>query len=138
VKKSTLKIIVFVILPTIILLGIGIYFLFQLPQVRLGLQKALLNQMIERSIRQGKLSQEYGNQLKAAFNRFNAAVAKLLKSGIDGQTIENEIGQLVIEKQIGPNFGIPNDDEVEELIVFFNELSDRFEELLKNSAKTSK
>jgi hypothetical protein len=108
VKRSTLKIIAFVILPTIILLGIGIYFLFQLPQVRFGLQKALLNQMIERNIRQGKLSQERGIQLKAAFDRFYAVVAKLPKSGIDQQTIDNEIVNLVIKKQIKPNFGAPN------------------------------
>jgi hypothetical protein len=141
VKKSTLKIIVFVILPALILLGIGIYFIFQLPQVRFGLQKTLLNYMIERSIRQGKLSQERGIQLKAAFNRFYAVVAKLPKSGIDKQTINNEIVKLVIKKQINPNFGIPNfliltelshDEEVNKLITFFNELSDRFEELLKH------
>jgi hypothetical protein len=137
VKKSTFKIIAFVILPTIILLAIGIYFLFQLPQVRYGLHKTLLNQMIERSIHQGKLSQEHGIQLKAAFDRFFNIVLKLRKSGIDQQAIENEIGQLVLEKQIGPNFSIPDDDKVEELIDFFNELSERLDELARQAESDS-
>jgi len=138
VKRSTLKVIVFVILPAIILLGISIYFIFQLPQVRYGWQKALLNHLIERKVSQGNLSQEHGIQLKRAFDRFFNVVIKLRKSGIDQQTIDNEIGQLVIEKKIGPNFGIPDDDEVEEVIDFFHELSERLEIMPKNYSKKLK
>jgi hypothetical protein len=131
-KKSTLKVIVFVILPAIILLGIGIYFLLQLPQIRYGWQKDILHYMVDKKLRQGKLSQAHAVQLKDAFDRLFVVLIKLKKNKVDQQTIDNEIGRLVIEKQIGPNIGIPKDDEVEEVTDLLNEASARLEKLVKN------
>jgi hypothetical protein len=138
VKSTTFKAILFVIIPVVILLGVGIYFMFQIPQIRYGLQKDILHYMVDKKLRQGKLSQAHAVQLKEAFDRLFTVLIKLKKNRIDQQTIDNEIGRLVIEKQIGPNIGIPKDDEVEEVTDLLNEASARLEELVKNYNEKSK
>jgi hypothetical protein len=138
VKSTTFKAILFVIIPAVILLGVGIYFLFQIPQIRYGLQKDILHYMVDKKLRQGKLSEAHAVQLKEAFDRLFAVVIKLKKNRIDRQTIDTEIARLVIEKQIGPNIGIPKDDEVEMVIDLLNEASARLEELVKNYNEKSK
>lgn len=137
-KRTTIKVILFVIIPVVILLGVGIYFMFQIPQIRFGLQKDILHYMVDKKLRQGKLSQAHAVQLKEAFDRLFVVLIKLKKNRIDQQTIDNEIGRLVIEKQIGPNIGIPNDDEVEEVTDLLNEASARLEKLVKNYNEKSK
>lgn len=137
-KSTTFKAILFVIIPVVILLGVGIYFMFQIPQIRYGLQKDILHYMVDKKLRQGKLSQAHAVQLKEAFDRLFTVLIKLKKNRIDQQTIDNEIGRLVIEKQIGPNIGIPKDDEVEEVTDLLNEASARLEELVKNYNEKSK
>jgi hypothetical protein len=137
-KRTTIKVILFVIIPVVILLGVGIYFMFQIPQIRYGLQKDILHYMVDKKLRQGKLSQAHAVQLKEAFDRLFTVLIKLKKNRIDQQTIDNEIGRLVIEKQIGPNIGIPKDDDVEEVTDLLNEASARLEELVKNYNEKSK
>jgi len=133
-KGTTLRFILIVIIPSIILIGVGIYFIFQIPQVRLGSQKYIMNIAIDRSVRKGKLSQANANQLKEALDRFFEVLIKMENSQIDEEAIEKVIEEVAVSMQIGTHWGVPNDDEVKEVVDFFNKISQRLEKLLEDHA----
>jgi len=135
-KGTTLRFIIMVIIPSIILIGVGIYFIFQIPQVRWGIQKHITNYMIDRNVRQGKISQESAIQLKRAFNRIFEVTIKLENSNLDRGKIEEEIEAWAMSHQYsGPRFGMAkNDNEAKELIDLINGIAQIIEKILENSA----
>ena len=139
-KEGTLKFILLVIIPVVILIGVGIYYIFQIPQVQYNALKYVTNFTIDRRIRKGKISQNGGVQLKKAYNRFFQAQIKIYNSKLDRKKIEKEIDKMLEEKQIHQNREVIKgrnkkltDDEVSKVVNYLNEISQVLEQLLKNS-----
>lgn len=138
-KGTTLRFIVIVIIPSIILIGVGLYFLFQIPQFRYGAIRYISKHSIARSVRKGKISQANGIELEKAVNRFIEVFIeferKVEEGQLDRKKIEQEIGNWSMSHQhqfTGPQFGMPdNDEEAEQFIFIFTEISKIVEKHLK-------
>jgi len=142
-KGTTLRFIVIVIVPAFLLIGIAIYFIFRIPQVRYGFGKYIADYSIDRSVRKGNISQASAILIKKAVNRLFEAQIKVDNSGIDRKKIEKEIEELAKSKKIQRGwtvFGedILTDDEAKKLVNFLNEIAQIMEKAAENYSAKSK
>jgi len=141
-KAAALKSIALAIIFAIILISVIIYYILRTPDTRYGTIKYITNFSLERRIRRGEMSEKSGIQLKKAFNRFFQAQIELEKSQLDRKKIEKEIEEMLESKNIRQHWEIKRgekltDDEVKQLIIYLNEVSQKIEESLENSAANS-
>lgn len=138
-KKTTIKSLVIVVIPVIVLLGASVYLLNKIPQVRFGIAKYVANYSIERSARQGKISQSGANQIKQAINRLFEARKKLENKGVEEKRIEEEILEFIASEKFQRISSADklSDEEVKKVVSFLNRMTQVLEELAKNSAVDS-
>ncbi len=138
-KKSTLKVALFAIIPIIVVIGVGIYVVSRIPQFRFGIAKYVTNWSLDRSVRQGKMSQEGATKIKKAVNRIFIISEKLENLGVDEEIIDREIAALVASQefqQISDDDGL-SDEEVEVLLNFLNKIAERLDELAEQTEPDS-
>lgn len=143
-KEGALKFILLVIIPVVILIGVGIYYVLQIPQVRYGIPKSIMNLAIARSVRKGEISQETAGELKKAFNRLFEVSIEVEKKEADGQIDEEELDKEIEawaggREFSGPHFGLPNnEEEAKEVVNVLNGIADIMEKHLEKSAAKTK
>jgi tRNA C32,U32 (ribose-2'-O)-methylase TrmJ len=138
-KKSTLKVALFAIIPIIVVIVVGIYVASRIPQVRFGIAKYVTNWSLDRNVRKGKMSQEGANKIKQAVNRIFIISEKLENLGVDEEIIDREIAVLATSQefqQISEDDGL-SDEEVEVLLKFLNKIAERLEELAQQAEPDS-
>jgi hypothetical protein len=135
-KKSTSKAIVIAIIPIIVVIGLGIYAANRIPQVRFTVARYVTGWSLDRSVRQGKMSQEGANKIKEAVNRIFITSEKLEKLGVDKDKIDKEIEALVMSEKfqhISDADGLSG-EELKVLVAFLNKIAAKLEELAQEAA----
>lgn len=135
-KKSTSNAIIIAIIPIIVVIGLGIYAANRIPQVRFTIARYVTGWSLDRSVRQGKMSQEGANKIKEAVNRIFITSEKLEKLGVEKKKIDKELAAVIKSEkfqQISDAGGL-SDEEMEVLVDFLNKIAAKLEEIAQEAA----